>query len=230
MRPPVVAFAQPDRLGGRVEERRLAAGLDLVQRAAERREVAGQRLLDLHLLREGDERHLVAWREAVHERVGRAAQFGELVPGDAAADVEEKIGVDRHLLERHLVDLLPDAVVEHVEVPRLQPFHVLLAARHGDVHRHDFDAAAKGRLLGLLRGRARRQGEEHDGEGGEREWMSDHVPLSRAAAAEVNRRVSEPRRPCRSSRPSSRSSAWRARRCRTAGRRERRPGRPAYRA
>ena len=112
----VIPFAETDRAKRRVVEGRLASCRNLRERAPKGVEIAGQRLPDLDRLGERDQRHLVLPRQSVEERARGLLELFELRALNAAAHVEHEVRLERHLLGRHLVDLLLDAVVEDLEV------------------------------------------------------------------------------------------------------------------
>ena len=117
----------------------------------------------------------------------RAPQLVEHGAGDAGADVEHQRDVDRQLLVGHAGDLLRDAVVEQLEVGRLQARHGPSLALDRGVDGDNVGAGAE-HGCGLLRrrwrrlpGRRRHQDRSRqDQHRGERRCL--HRPISRSFA------------------------------------------------
>ena len=148
-----VRCAQHHRRVGTINQRGIAGRLDLIERLSQSVDVRSEPLLQPHRVTERQERRLIACGETIQQRAGGAAQVIEPFAGDAVAQVERKDGIQRDLLERHQVHALRHAVVEHLEVRRLQSANDLPPVGDQYVDADLIDAS--GEFLGLGANRRR---------------------------------------------------------------------------
>ena len=98
----------------------------------------------------------------------------------AVAHVEREHDVEGHLLEAHELDILPDTVVEHLEVSRPESGHRLSVLGHERVDAHRFHPRRERRPLAAL-GRGWNRGSNH-----KHQRNGTH---SRHGCARLNRRL-----------------------------------------
>jgi len=99
---------------------------------------------------ERDERRAVLARQPPKHSVARRTQMVQAFARHAIAHVKDEHDVEGHLLEAHEVDILPDAVVEHLEVSRPESGHRLSVLGHERVDAHRFHPRRERRPLAAL--------------------------------------------------------------------------------
>jgi hypothetical protein len=124
---------------------------------AEPPDVGGQRLEQLHLVVEREERRVLALAEPVQEGPPRCLQRVQLRPVHAPAHVEDEDRVDRRLLLQDRVEGLDAPVVPDLEVRRAEAAEGRAAARDEDLDPDDVHLGTEDRRrLGRGRGEQRR--------------------------------------------------------------------------